>query len=171
MGYHEHKHLAPENVSCAVVTISDSRTEADDESGRFIRERLTEGGHRVVDHAIIKNDADAVRGHVRALAARDDVQVIITSGGTGISHRDVTVDTVLPMLEKRLDGFGELFRQLTYEEIGTGSIMSRAIAGVIGGTSGAVVVVCFPGSLGAAKLAVNRIILPEIGHLVREATR
>ena len=98
---------------------------------------------------------------------QEGLQVIITSGGTGVSHRDVTIETVLPILEKKLDGFGELFRSLSYQEIGTASIMSRAIAGVAGGK----VILCLPGSLGAANLAMDRIILPEIGHMVREATR
>lgn len=98
---------------------------------------------------------------------RGELQVIITSGGTGVSHRDVTIETISPILEKRLDGFGELFRSLSYQEIGTGSIMSRAIAGVARGK----VILCVPGSLGAVNLAMEKIILPEIGHLVREATR
>ena len=167
MGYHEHRHLAPRSVTCAVLTISDSRTEAEDESGKLIRERLSSNGHSVVDHAILRNEPVAIREKIGELVGREHVKVIITSGGTGVSHRDVTVDTVEPMLEKRLDGFGQLFRSLSYEEIGTGSILSRATAGVIGGK----VVLCFPGSLGAATLAMDRIILPEIGHLVREATR
>ena len=167
MGYHEHRHLAPRSVSCAVLTISDSRTEAEDESGKLIRERLSSSGHTVVDYAILRNEPVAIREKIGELVGREDVQVVITSGGTGVSHRDVTVDTVEPMLDKKLDGFGQLFRSLSYEEIGTGSILSRATAGVIGGK----VILCFPGSLGAATLAMDRIILPEIGHLVREATR
>jgi molybdenum cofactor biosynthesis protein B len=98
---------------------------------------------------------------------QEGLHVIITSGGTGASHRDVTVDTIEPMLEKRLEGFGELFRYLSYQEIGTGSILSRAIAGIIKGK----VILCFPGSLNAATLVMDKIILPEIGHLVREAMR
>jgi molybdenum cofactor biosynthesis protein B len=167
MGYHEHRHLAPGSVSCAVVTISDSRTEADDESGKLIRQRLSDNEHRVVAYYLLKNEPEAIREKIMELAGQEDVQVIITSGGTGVSHRDVTVDTVEPMLEKRLDGFGELFRYLTYQDIGTGSIMSRAVGGVIGGK----VILCFPGSLGAATLAMDKVILPELGHLVREATR
>jgi molybdenum cofactor biosynthesis protein B len=167
MGYHEHRHLAPGSVSCAVVTISDSRTEADDESGKLIRQRLSDNGHRVAAYSLLKNEPETIRTKIMDLAGQEDVQVIITSGGTGVSHRDVTVDTVGPMLEKRLDGFGELFRYLTYQDIGTGSIMSRAVGGVIGGK----VILCFPGSLGAATLAMDKVILPELGHLVREATR
>ena len=167
MSYHEHRQGAPESVNCAVMIISDSRTEKDDESGKLIMQRLTDKGHKVVSYGILKNDADAIREKIEELAGESELQVIITSGGTGASHRDVTVDTIEPMLEKRLDGFGELFRHLTYQEIGTGSILSRAVAGVIRGK----VILCFPGSLNAATLAMDKIILPEIGHLVREATR
>ena len=167
MGYHEHRHTALESANCAVVIISDSRTEQDDESGKLIKQRLADNGHKVMSYGILKNDADAIRVKIEELIGREGLQVIITSGGTGASHRDVTVDTIEPMLEKRLDGFGELFRQLTYQEIGTGSILSRAIAGITKGK----VILCFPGSLNAATLAMDKIILPEIGHLVREATR
>ena len=167
MGYQEHKHEAPQSVSCAVIIISDSRTERDDESGKLIKQRLSENGHRVMAYAILKNDAGAIRKKIQELLGQDELQVVIASGGTGVSHRDVTVDTIELILEKRLDGFGELFRLLTYQEIGTGSIMSRATAGVAKGK----VILCLPGSLGAVTLAMDKIILPEIGHLVREATR
>ena len=167
MGYREHKKQAPKSVSCAVLTISDSRTEEDDESGRLIRQKLGENGHRVMSYAILKNEADSIRQKIYELLGQEEPQVIITSGGTGVSHRDVTVETISPLLEKKLDGFGELFRLLSYQEIGTPSIMSRAIGGVVGGK----VILCLPGSLGAATLVVDKIILPEIGHMVREATR
>ncbi len=167
MGYHEHKHSALKSVNCAVVIVSDSRTEQDDESGKLIKQRLADDKHNVVSYGILKNDRAAIRLKIEELVAQTELQVIITSGGTGASHRDVTVDTIEPMLEKRLDGFGELFRQLTYQEIGTGSILSRAVAGIINGK----VILCFPGSLNAATLAMDKIILPELGHLVREATR
>lgn len=167
MSHLEHKAASPTSVNCAVITISDSRTEQDDESGKLYKERLSQSGHRVLAYALLKNDAAAIRQKITELVKRDDIQVIITSGGTGLSHRDVTVETVTPMLEKRLDGFGELFRYLSYQEIGTSSIMSRAVAGVIQGK----VILSLPGSLGATKTALEKIILPEIGHLVREATR
>ena len=167
MGYEEHKEQAPKSISCAVLTISDSRTEATDESGKLLKQELSGSGHRLMFYAILKNEADAVRAKIEGLLRQEGLQVIITSGGTGASHRDITVETITPMLEKKLDGFGELFRSLTYQEIGTGSIMSRAVGGVAGGK----VILCFPGSLGAARLAMEKIILPEIGHLVREATR
>jgi molybdenum cofactor biosynthesis protein B len=167
MGYHEHKHHDIQNVACAVITTSDSRTEKDDESGKLIKQRLVDNGHKVTYYAILKNEATIIRQKIEELLRRDDMQVIITGGGTGLSKRDVTVNTIAPMLEKQLDGFGELFRQLTYQEIGTGSIMSRAIAGAAGGK----VIICIPGSVSAATLAMDKIILPEIGHLVREVTR
>ena len=167
MSYQEHKQKAPQSVSCAVLTISDRRTEQDDESGRLINQKLTQNGHRVLAYSILKNEAEAIRKKIDELLRQEELQVIIASGGTGVSHRDVTVETISPILEKKLDGFGELFRFLAYQEIGTGSIMSRAMAGVVGGK----VILCLPGSLGAANLAMDQIILPEIGHLVREATR
>ena len=167
MSYHEHKQKAPQSVNCAVLTISDTRTEPDDESGILIKQRLTQNGHQVLSYAILKDEADAVKDKLKELLRHQQIQVIITNGGTGVSHRDITVETIFPMLEKNLAGFGELFRFLTYQELGTGSIMSRAIGGVAGGK----VILCLPGSPQAAKLAMDKIILPEIGHLVREATR
>ena len=167
MGYQEHKHLAPESVSCAVIIISGTRTEQSDESGKLIMQLLKEGGHQVVSYSILKNDAAAITGKLTELLAEEKAQVIITSGGTGASRQDITIETVTPILEKKLDGFGELFRFLSYQEIGTGSILSRALAGVARGR----VVICLPGSVGAVRLAVEKIILPEIGHLVREAAR
>ncbi|MFC2022067.1 molybdenum cofactor biosynthesis protein B [Chloroflexota bacterium] len=167
MSYQEHKQSAPASVNCAVLTISDSRTERNDESGKLIRQKLSQSGHKVMSYAILKNEADSVRQKIEELLRQEKLQVIITSGGTGVSHRDITVETIYPILEKKLDGFGELFRFLSHQEIGTASIMSRAIAGAVGGK----VILCIPGSPGAANLAMDKIILPEIGHMVREATR
>ncbi len=167
MSYREHEREAPQSVSCAVLTISDSRTEQNDESGKLLKQKLSQNGHQVIASAILENDSDAIRKKISELLGQEELQVIITSGGTGVSHRDITVEAVSSILEKKLDGFGELFRSLSYQEIGTASIMSRAIAGVVGGK----VIICLPGSLGAAKLAMDKIILPEIGHMVREATR
>jgi len=150
-----------------VLIVSDTRTEENDESGRLIRQKLSQNGHRVMAYSILKNEAGSIREKLDELLGQAELQVIITSGGTGVSHRDVTVETISPILEKKLDGFGELFRFLTYQEIGATSIMSRATAGVARGK----VILCLPGSLGAVTLAMDKIILPEIGHLVREATR
>ncbi|MFC1957959.1 molybdenum cofactor biosynthesis protein B [Chloroflexota bacterium] len=167
VSYQEHKEKAPRSVNCAVLTISDSRTEENDESGKLIRQKLSQNGHKVLSYAVLKNEAESIKKKISELLRQEELQVIITSGGTGVSHRDITVETIYPILEKEMDGVGELFRFLTYQEMGTVSIMSRAMAGVAGGK----VILCFPGSTGATSLAMDKIILPEIGHMVREATR
>ncbi len=167
MSYQEHRAKSPQSVNCAVIIISDSRTEQDDESGRLIKQRLSQNGHGLVAYSLLKNDAAAIKQKIAELLGQVELQVIITSGGTGLSHRDVTVETISPLLEKKLDGFGELFRSLSYQEIGTASMLSRAIGGVVRGK----VILCLPGSLGAVTLSMDKMILPEIGHMVREASR
>jgi molybdenum cofactor biosynthesis protein B len=167
LGHIEHKEQSPQKVACAVVVISDSRTEKTDESGKLLLAKLTESGHIVPSFSLLKNDANAIRQKLDELLNHSETQVIITSGGTGASRRDITIETVTPLLEKKLDGFGELFRTLSYQEIGTSSILSRAQAGIANGK----VIISLPGSLGATKLALDKIILPEIGHMVREASR
>lgn len=167
MGYHDHKQTAPKRVNCAVVIISGSRTEQNDESGKLIMQTLKDNGHQVTSYDILRNDAGSIRRKLDELLDDKSLQVIITSGGTGASRMDLTIETISPVLDKKLDGFGELFRFLTYQEIGTGSILSRAMAGVARGK----VIICLPGSTAAVRLAVEQIILPEIGHLVREASR
>ena len=167
MGYEEHRSQAPVSVDCAVVTVSDSRTEATDESGKLLADGLRSAGHQVLDYALLPNDKAAVKTHLERLLENLGVQAIICSGGTGLSHRDITVDVASTLLEKTLPGFGELFRQLTYAELGTASIMSRTIAGVAKGK----VIICLPGAAAAVGLALEKIILPELGHLVREASR
>ena len=167
MGYHEHKQQSPISVTCAVIIISGSRTEQDDESGKLIKQSLEKNDHKVTSFSILKNDVDSILKKLDNLLEDESIDVIITSGGTGASHLDITIETIAPMLDKKLDGFGELFRLLTYQEIGSGSIMSRAMAGVVRDK----VIICLPGSVEAARLAMEGIILPEIGHLVREASR
>jgi len=167
VSYQEHRAKSPQSVNCAVIIISDSRTEQDDESGRLIKQRLSQNGHGLVAYSLLKNDAAAIKQKIAELLGQVELQVIITSGGTGLSHRDVTVETISPLLEKKLDGFGELFRSLSYQEIGTASMLSRAIGGVVRGK----VILCLPGSLGAVTLSMDKMILPEIGHMVREASR
>jgi len=166
MGYEEHKHISPQNVNCAVIIVSDSRTEKTDESGKLLIKRLQDAGHSVASFALLKNDPDAIRTKLNEIVDQD-IQFIITSGGTGASSRDLTIETITPMLDKKLDGFGELFRYLTFQEIGTGSILSRAMAGTFRGK----VIICLPGSINAVRLALEKIILPEMGHMVREASR
>jgi molybdopterin adenylyltransferase len=167
MGYEEHKHHVHANVNCAVIIISGTRTEQTDESGKLIMDNLKQAGHTVTAYSILKNDAAEILNKISELFKDGNTQVIITSGGTGASHLDITIETISPILEKKMDGFGELFRSLTYQEIGTGSILSRAMAGIVKGK----VIISLPGSLEAVKLAMGKIIIPEIAHLVREATR
>ncbi|MDD5486804.1 MAG: MogA/MoaB family molybdenum cofactor biosynthesis protein [Dehalococcoidales bacterium] len=167
MAYDEHKQASPSIITAGVLVISDSRTVASDESGKLICQMLEENGHNVADFKLLKNDAADIRSAFSSLLSLPDVKIVIASGGTGLSRRDITVETIYPLLTKKLDGFGELFRSLSYEEIGPGCIMSRALAGTIDGKA----VICLPGSLKAVKLAMEKIILPEIGHLVREASR
>jgi molybdenum cofactor biosynthesis protein B len=163
----EHKASAPARVRCAVLTISDTRTEETDSGGRAIASLLTDAGHEVVARRIVRDEPADVRAFVEAQIAAPDVQAVITTGGTGISSRDRTCETVAGLLDVVLDGFGELFRMLSYEEIGAAAMMSRATAGLARGT----VVILLPGSEAAVRLAMTKLVLPELGHLVREASR
>jgi len=163
----DHKATAPRSVGCYVITVSDTRTEDTDTAGRAIVNLLTGAGHRAVGRTIIKDDLDLVRDTIGRQLANPDVQVIITTGGTGITSRDNTFEAVSGMLWKQLDGFGELFRMLSYEQIGAAAMMSRAVAGLIAGR----VVVSLPGSEAAVRLALEKLLIPELGHLVREASR
>jgi len=164
MSREEHHRKAPASVGVAIVTVSDTRTSADDTSGRLARELLEKAGHTVREALILKDEPDAVRDAVRVLAARPDVRAIILNGGTGISKRDRTYEAVASLLERRLDGFGELFRALSYQEIGSAAMLSRAVAGLVGDT----VVFSVPGSTAAVRLALERLVLPELGHIAGE---
>jgi len=163
----EHKALAPRSVRCFVVTVSDTRTEATDTSGRAIAALLEAAGHSVAGRTILKDDPGLVRATIERQIANPDVQVIITTGGTGITSRDSTFEAIDALLQKRLDGFGELFRMLSYEQIGSAAMMSRASAGLVAGR----IVVSLPGSEAAVRLAMERLIIPELGHLVQQASR
>jgi molybdenum cofactor biosynthesis protein B len=160
-----HRKDAPASVRCFVLTISDTRTEANDASGGAIVELLTGAGHQVAGRRIVRDDPAAVRESVQS--AVNTADVIITTGGTGITARDSTYEALAALLDKRLDGFGELFRMLSYAEIGAAAMLSRATAGSIGATA----VFSLPGSEHAVRLAMTKLILPEIGHVVRELRR
>ena len=162
-----HRKAAPKTIRCYVLTISDTRTEATDSGGRAVVDLLTDGGHEVLGKMIVPDEPERVREAVEAQLADPEVQVIVTTGGTGISPRDQTYEAVTSVLDKRIDGFGELFRALSYQEIGTAAMLSRACAGTARGK----IVICVPGSERAVRLAVTQLVLPEIGHLVREASR
>jgi molybdenum cofactor biosynthesis protein B len=167
MSVSEHKARAPQSVRCFIVTVSDTRTIETDTSGRTIADLLVAAGHEVAGRAIVKDDPDLVRGTIERQLVAADVQAIITTGGTGITSRDSTYEAVSALLQKRLDGFGELFRMLSYEQIGPAAMMSRACAGLVAGH----IVVSLPGSDAAVRLALEKLLIPELGHLVEEATR
>ena len=167
MSDREHKAQAPSSVRCFVVTVSDTRTEETDTSGRAIVALLESAGHAVAGRAIVKDDPELVRGTVERQLANPDVQVIITTGGTGITSRDATYEAIDALLQKRLDGFGELFRMLSYHQIGPAAMMSRASAGLVAGR----IIVSLPGSEAAVRLAMEKLVIPELGHLVQQATR
>ena len=163
----EHKRSAPASVRCFVITVSDTRTAQTDKSGSAIVDLLTGAGHEVVGHIIVKDEAALVRNTIERQLASLDVDVIISTGGTGITSRDTTFEAVDALLEKRLEGFGELFRFLSYQEIGAAAMMSRATAGL----AASHIVVALPGSEAAVRLAMERLLLPELGHLVQQARK
>jgi molybdenum cofactor biosynthesis protein B len=148
----------------AILTMSDSRTPETDTSGQFIREAVTAAGHKVVRYALVKDDPAQIRPELQAALGDPDVAVIITNGGTGISLRDNAYETVVDLLDKRLDGFGELFRMLSFQEIGAAAMLSRAVGGIARGK----VVFSLPGSTKAVKLGMEKLILPQAGHLYFE---
>ncbi|MCX6549712.1 MAG: MogA/MoaB family molybdenum cofactor biosynthesis protein [Acidobacteria bacterium] len=167
MSHSEHKKLSPAVAHCYILTISDTRTEATDASGRAIIDLLWAEGHQVTGRKIVRDEPDQVRSALAAQIQNPDVQVVITTGGTGITSRDTTYEAIAGMLDKKLDGFGELFRMLSYQDIGSAAMLSRAVGGLAKGK----IVLALPGSEAAVRLAMTKLILPELGHLVREASR
>ena len=167
MSHQEHKSHAPASVACYVLTVSDSRTPDTDNGGRTIRELLEAAGHSVTGHAIVRDEPSQVTATVRAQLADTRTQVIVTTGGTGITSRDGTFEAVDALLEKRLEGFGELFRMLSFQEIGPSAMMSRATAGTVGRKA----IFILPGSPNAVQLAMTRLILPELGHVAQQLNR
>jgi molybdopterin adenylyltransferase len=167
MGHLEHKAQSPAVANCYILTISDTRTEATDGSGRAIFDLLFAGGHQVAGRKIVRDEPDQVRAAILDQLKNPHVQAVIATGGTGITSRDTTFEAIDGLLEKRLDGFGELFRMLSFQEIGSAAMLSRACAGLAQGR----VIFSLPGSENAVRLAMTKLILPELGHLVREASR
>jgi molybdenum cofactor biosynthesis protein B len=163
----EHKSHAPASVACFVLTVSDTRTDANDTGGQAIRDLLDMSGHTITGHAIVRDDPDAVTRTVSEWLNDGVTQVIITTGGTGITSRDGTYEAIDRLLEKRLTGFGELFRMLSYHQIGPAAMMSRAMAGSARGKA----IFVLPGSPDAVRLAMTKLILPELGHVVQQLRR
>jgi molybdopterin adenylyltransferase len=160
----EHKREAPKCVRCKVITVSDTRTKETDRSGQLMISLLHENGHEVVDYEIVKDEQSLIRSAILSGCDSDEIDVVLTNGGTGIAKRDVTIETVQQIAEKEIVGFGELFRMLSYSEIGSAAILSRAIGAVAFNTA----IFSLPGSTGAVKLGMTKLILPELGHVVRE---
>jgi molybdenum cofactor biosynthesis protein B len=163
----EHRATAPTSIACYVLTVSDTKTPETDTSGALIRELLTAAGHRVTASDIVRDEPADVTRLVRAACADPGVQVVILTGGTGITSRDSTFEAVEALLDKRLPGFGELFRMLSFAEIGPAAMLSRAQMGVHARR----IVVSLPGSPNACRLALEKLLLPELGHLLREVSR
>lgn len=164
MGVKDHKEAAAAigSLKAAVVTVSDTRTEATDASGRLLQDLLRAEGHQVAAYRLVKDDMDAIRSTVSELVQQADF--VITTGGTGMSPRDVTIEACRPLFTRELEGFGDLFRLLSFQEVGTAAVMSRATAGSVGRA----MLFCLPGSEAAVRLGVERLILPEIRHLMAQ---
>ncbi len=160
----QHRESAPETVRVAVLTVSDTRTPETDTGGDVVEELMRGAGHEVVAREIVRDEAASIRTRLVDLLDRTDVDAVVTTGGTGISARDTTYEVVDRMIEKKLDGFGELFRMLSYEEIGAAAVLSRAVAGTVGTK----LVASLPGSRNAVRLGVEKLLAPEISHVVFE---
>lgn len=167
MGVQDHKEAAATlgTFRAAVLTISDSRTEATDESGKLLQELIVAAGHMIGAYRLVKNEPDVVQATVRELA--EQVDFMITTGGTGMSPRDLSIEACRPLFTKELEGFGDVFRLLSFQEIGSAAILSRAT----GGSIGRAMIFCLPGSKAAVRLAAERLILPEIKHLISQVRK
>ena len=163
----EHKANAPRSIGCWILTISDSKTPDTDTSGKLIRELVSGAGHQVVGSKIVRDEPAEVQRVIETVCRNDAVQALLMTGGTGITSRDSTFEAVEAMLDKRLPGFGELFRMLSFQEVGGAAMLSRAQMGIARGR----IIVSMPGSPNACRLALEKLVLPELGHLVRELSR
>ena len=159
-----HAKRSLETVSCFVVTVSDTRDRASDRSGALIQRLLEENGHKVAGYEIVRDEPEDIRALLRKALAAEAVDAVLLNGGTGIAPRDGTYEVVSGVLDKRIEGFGELFRFLSYQDIGAGAMLSRAVAGAAGSR----VVVSLPGSRGAVELAMTKLLLPQLGHMVAQ---
>jgi len=158
-----HKQNLPEDIKIAVISVSTTRGLAEDKSGDWIKKQAKKEGHEVVIHQTVTDDIEAIRELTLHVTEKIGPDVIIMTGGTGISPKDVTIEAVKPLFEKELTAFGTLFTQLSFEEIDSAAILSRATAGIIKNT----IIFCMPGSIKACKLACNAIIFPELGHILK----
>jgi molybdopterin adenylyltransferase len=164
MSVEEHKAKGKRSISCFVVTVSDTRDESTDTSGQLIKSLLANENHELAGYKIVKDEPQEIETLLRDALRQDGVEAIIVNGGTGISPRDGTYEVIVKLLDKRLDGFGEIFRYLSYQDIGSAAVMSRAVAGSAQGK----VLISLPGSKGAVGLAMEKLILPELRHMVSQ---
>ncbi|MDF2607312.1 MAG: molybdenum cofactor biosynthesis protein [Bacillales bacterium] len=168
MSVHEHKSKAPKSVNCMIITVSDTRDFDTDTSGKLMEDLLLGNSHTVTLRRIVKDDRSQIESALNEGLINDNIDIILINGGTGLAKRDVTIETLKPILDKEMVGFGEIFRMLSYtEDIGSAAILSRAIAGVKDGKA----IFATPGSKGAVKLAMEKLILPELSHVVWELRR
>ena len=163
----EHKATAPRSIGCWVLTVSDTKTPETDTSGQLIRKLLMDAGHRLIGSSIVRDEPKDVQRVIREACAHDEVRAVLVTGGTGITSRDSTYEAIEALLDKRLPGFGELFRMLSFQEVGAAAMMSRALLGVHARR----IVVSMPGSPNACRLALEKLLIPELPHLVREVSR
>lgn len=163
----QHRRASPHVLGFAVITVSDTRTSGDDVSGRTISEMARGAGHRVEDSVLVPDEVAAIRGAVERALATAGVDVVVLTGGTGFSPRDVTLEAVGPLLQRPIEGFGELFRMLSWQQVGSAAMLSRAAAGL----AGSQVVFLLPGSPKAVSLAMEKLILPEAGHLLGQVRK
>jgi len=164
MSVEEHKARGKRSIRCFVLTVSDTRDEAADSSGQLIKTQLMAEGHQLAGYRIVRDEPAEIEALLRDALAQEDIETIIVNGGTGISPRDGTYEVIVKLLDKRLDGFGEIFRYLSYLDIGSAAVMSRAVAGSARGK----VLISLPGSQGAVRLAMEKLILPELRHMVSQ---
>lgn len=165
--HEQHRAQSPTSIRCAVITVSDTRTAATDTGGQAVMTFLAAAGHEIVSREIVPDERERLGELLDVQGQRDDVDAILLTGGTGIASRDHTYETVIRRLDKQLPGYGELFRLLSFQEIGPAAILSRAVGGLFGRK----VLLTMPGSPAGVRLAMDKIIIPELPHLVREARR
>ncbi|HNW33560.1 MAG TPA: molybdenum cofactor biosynthesis protein B [Candidatus Ozemobacteraceae bacterium] len=166
MSHHEHEAEAPETLALGILTLSDTRGEAEDHSGAVLKELFTAAGHRIERYSVIREDPDLIESTLDTWLA-GPLDAIVTNGGTGLTSRDGTIEVARRLMQKELDGFGELFRFLSFQQIGPAAMLSRATAGLAAGK----ILVCLPGSTKAVRLAALRLLIPQLPHMIREARR
>jgi molybdopterin adenylyltransferase len=168
MSVKEHKARAPQVVRCMIVTVSDTRNEETDKSGKLIHTFLEKMDHKIIAYKVVKDEIRSIQDAAEYGIQNEEIDVVLFNGGTGIASRDVTIEALTPLFEKEISGFGELFRMLSYtDDIGSGAMLSRAVAGVKERTA----IFALPGSSGAVKLGMEKLIIPELSHVVQQLSK